>query len=124
MPVATFLNGRPNTRLRGLAFLSLSEAGNVLTRTNTTDIGGGATVVWAAGPAIPCRIDPVTDRGQARLAGGRLDERSTHVVTVPAGTPVSTDNRFVITGRGTFEITATEERTAEMLRTFEALRIS
>lgn len=123
MPLSTFLNGRAPTRLRGLQFLSLSEVGNVLTRTATSDAGGGATFTWTTGAATQCRIDPVTDRGASRIVGGRVDERSTHIITVPAGAVLSADNRFVITGRGTFEITATHERTAEWCRSFEVVRV-
>jgi hypothetical protein len=46
------------------------------------------------------------------------------VITVPAGTSVSTSNRFLITGRGTFEVTAVRERTGEFARVFEAVEVS
>jgi len=123
MPIATFLNGTTPVRLRGLLWLSLSETGNVLTATSTSDSGGGASVSWAAGTAVPCRIDPL-GAGASRVTGGQIDERSTHVVTVPPGTDVSTGDRFAITGRGTFEITAVRELTAEFAHNFEVLAIS
>lgn len=124
MPLSTFLNGRDPTRLRGLQWLSLSDTGNVLTRVSTSDSGGGATFTWTTGGTVQCRIDPVTDRGASRMVGGRIDERSTHVVTVPSGVSVASDSRFLISGRGTFEITATHERTAEWARSFEVLQVS
>lgn len=121
MSVSTFLNGRSETRLRGLLWLSLSDTGTVLTLTSTSDTGGGATQSWTSGTAVPCRIDPITDRGLTRITGGRIDERSTHVVTVPADVSVSTVSRFAITGRGTFEVTATHEQTAASARAFEVI---
>jgi head-tail adaptor len=124
MPLSTFLNGRAPSTLRGLQFLSLSDRGNVQTATITSDTGGGATQSWVTGGTIMCRLDPVSDRGGSRLIGGRVDERSTHIVTVPAGTGVSTSNRFLIAGRGTFEVTAERDRTAEATHEFEVIQIS
>jgi head-tail adaptor len=124
MPISTFLNGRAPTQLRGLQWLALSDTGNILTQVSTSDSGGGATQSWTAGTAVQCRIDPVGDRGDSRIVGGRIDERSTHVVTVPAGTPVLAAGRFSIAGRGTFEITVVRERTAEFTQVFEVIEIS
>jgi hypothetical protein len=111
MPLSTFLNGTDPVRLRGLLFLSLSDS------------GGGATYVWAAGSAVPCRIDPLGS-DESRVVGGRIDESSTHLVTVPPGTEVATGNRFAITGRGTFEVTAARQQTGEWATTFEVAEAS
>jgi hypothetical protein len=123
MPLSTFLNGTDPVRLRGLLFLSLSDSGQVLSRTATSDSGGGATYVWAAGSAVPCRIDPLGS-DESRVVGGRIDESSTHLVTVPPGTEVATGNRFAITGRGTFEVTAARQQTGEWATTFEVAEAS
>lgn len=123
MPFSTFLNGRAYTSLRGLQWLALSDTGSVLIRTYTSDSGGGATQVWAAGSAVPCMIESITSHAQSGLIGGRIDERSTHTVTVPVGTSVDNANRFQITGRGTFEITAVHQQTAEWARTFEVVAV-
>jgi head-tail adaptor len=124
MGLSTFLNGGTAVQLRGLAFLALSETGNVGAGTIVSDSGGGGTASWTYGGTIPCRIDPIGDRGDSRMTGGRIDERSTHVITVPFGTPVASANRFAITGRGTFEITAAREQTAEMVTFFEVIEAS
>jgi hypothetical protein len=125
MPLSTFLDGDTPTQLRGLAWLSLSDVGHVVTRTVVSDGGGGGTISWAAGTAVPCRIDPIGDRGSPRSTGGRIDERSTHVVTVSSGTIPGTalvaDSRFAIDGRGTFEVTAVRDRTAEWSRQVEVV---
>jgi hypothetical protein len=123
MSLATFLNGREPAQLRGLMWLSLSEAGDLLTQVSTSDSGGGVTRTWGtAGTAVPCRVDPLT--ANSRETGGQIDERSTHYVTVPTGTNVSTNDRFAISGRGTFEVTAVREQTAGSAEFFEVIQIS
>jgi hypothetical protein len=124
MPYGTFLNGRTPSQLRGLQWLAMSDTGAVYTRTYTTDAGGGASQVWVAGSAVPCKIESVVARGQSSLEGGRIDERSEHVVTVPAGTNVDTDDRFVMASRGTFEVTAVRQASAEWVREFEVIQVS
>lgn len=121
MPLATYLNGSiPSVRRIGLLWLALSESGNVLTATSATDAGGGSTQSWTAGSAVACRIDPVGGSGPGQVAE-RVDERSTHIITVPPGTPVTTNSRFSITGRGTFEVTATRDQTGEHAKFFEVV---
>jgi hypothetical protein len=127
MPFGTFMDGRNPVQLRGLEWLSLSDEGHHVTQVSTDDQGGGVTQVWTSqAGTIPCRIDPVGSR-TSRVTGGAIDERSTHVVTVPAGTAlggtVSAGNRFAIDGRGTFEITVTRDRTAEWSREFEVVAL-
>lgn len=123
MGLATFLGtDLAPTRLRGLLWLSLTDTGRISTRTATSDSGGGATEVWASGSDIPCRIDPI--RGNELLAADRISDRATHLITTPAGTVVSTDGRFVIDGRGTYEITAVRERTGQAAQLFEAVQVS
>ena len=117
MPLSTFLNGRPPTQLRGLQWLSLTETGTVLSVTNTADTGGGVSQVWAAGTAVPCRIDPLS--GGEEITANRISDESTHLVTVPAGTQVTANSRFAIAGRGTFDITVVRDATGELARTFE-----
>lgn len=124
MPISTFLNGRAPSQLRGLQFLALSDSGSVLTRTYTSDTGGGATQVWTAGTAVPCHIESIQNRTERSLTAGRIDERSTHIVLTPAGTQVETDDRFSISGRGTFEVTAVRQQTAEWVREFEVVQVS
>lgn len=123
MPLSTFLNGRVPTSLRGLQWLALSDTGVIESRTATSDSGGGATVAWAASGTASCRIDVLGAR-ESRLTGGQIDERSTHVVTVPLGVAVSTSDRVTIAGRGTFEVTAVRQVTSEFDTTFEVIEIS
>jgi hypothetical protein len=122
MSVGTFLNGRAPDQPRGLLWLSLSDTGYVLASSWTDDTGGGGAHTWGtAALSVPCRLDPMGTR--SRLTGGKIDERSTHVVTVAPGTPIGAADRFLISGRGTFEVTAMRERTAEASMTFEVMEI-
>jgi hypothetical protein len=122
MPLSTFLNGGTAIQLRGLQWLSLSDVGHYVTQVSTDDQGGGVTQVWAAGSVdIPCRVDPIGTGRERGMVGGMIDERTTHVVTVPAGSTVTADSRFVIDGRGTFEVTAVRDRTAEHFRVVEVV---
>jgi hypothetical protein len=122
MSLSTFLNGRDPDRLRGLLWLSLSDTGTRLTLTSTDDAGGGASRAWGTASAVPCRIDPLSP--MSGVIGGRIDERSTHLVTVAPGGTVASSDRFVIAGRGTFEVTVTREQTSELSTTFEVIEIS
>jgi len=122
MGLATWLGGGTVTQLRGLAFLSLSDFGQVGAGTVVSDGGGGGTASWSYGGTIPCRIDPIT--GGEQMAADRLSDRSTHMVTVPAGTQISTAARFAIAGRGTYEVTAVRSRTGEPLTFFEVVQAS
>lgn len=122
MPLATFLNGGTAAQLRGLAWLALSDTGIVQTLTATSDSGGGATSAWANSGTTSCRVDPAGGGGP-RVTGGQIDERTTHLVTVPAGFAVTTGNRFAITGRGTYEVTQVRDRTAAPVAVFEVIQL-
>lgn len=119
MGIATLLNGRPPTR--GLIWLALSDSGSVLSLTAVSDGGGGGSVAWAAVGTINCRIDPLGSN--SRITGGAIDERSTHLVTAPVDTTIDARDRIAISGRGTFEVTATRERTGQLTQTFEVLHL-
>lgn len=121
-PLSTFLNGGTATQLRGLAWLSLSDGGRVGSGTIVSDTGGGGTAAWTYGGTISCRLDPLT--GDEGVVASRIHDRSTHLITVPVGTTVTHNSRFEVIGRGTFEITAIRERTAEWARFLEATEIS
>jgi Phage head-tail joining protein len=108
-------------QLRGAAWLFLSETGQVLSGTVVSDSGGGGTTVWSAGGTVNCRIDPLG--GGEGLAGGRISDRTTHLLSVPPDVDVDERNRFAVTNRGTFEITALRERTSEPVRTLEVAHL-
>lgn len=104
---------------RGLITEALTETGNVISGSITDDGGGGATAVATIGGTIDCRIDSL--RGDEGRAGDRISDRSTHLITVPAGTDVDTSDDFRVNGRGTFEVLAVREYTGEQARFIEAV---
>jgi hypothetical protein len=122
MPLSTFLDGRPAIQLRGLQWLALSDLATVQTRQINSDLGGGGTSVWQTGTTVACRIWPVTIRGKGRVIGGALSEYSTHFLATPLGTKIGLDDRVVIVGRGTFEITMALDRTAPLTSMYEAFQ--
>lgn len=119
MPLTTFLNGNVPTQLRGLNWLALSDQGRVLTSGGTDDAGGGIRGSYTAGSYMPCRVDPLGTRGG--ITAEQVDERSTHIITTPPGTSVTTRDQFEVTNRGTFEITAVRTMSAEIVRELEAV---
>ncbi len=123
MGLSTFLRDHPPTRLRGIQAMALSDVATILSVTYASDSGGGAAGSWTAAGTTECRIDPAGGAGM-RLVGGRIDERSTHVVTTPADAIVESAQRFVIAGRGTFEILMTHRRTGALTQRFEVIEIA
>lgn len=100
--------------------MALSETGNALTTAGSSDSGGGFSSGTATtGTAIPCRLDPLS--GGETVIAGRIDERSTHVLTVPRQTDLDVSGQFQVTGWGTFEITAQRKRTQEGVRVYEVV---
>lgn len=120
MSLGTFLSGTP-TQLRGIAWLALSDEGQIGAGTVVSDGGGGGTATFAYGTLTACRVDPIS--GDERLTADRLDSRSTHLITLPPATPITPANRF-LTGGTTFEIVAVREQTGELLRFAEAVQVS
>lgn len=122
MALGTWLNGSVISQLRGAAFLGLSDTAYIGAGTITDDTGGGGTMTWTYGSGLPCRIDPLS--GDERITASRLSERSTHLVTLPPLTPVGQSDRFAIDNRGTYEVTAVRDATAEPLRFVEVTEVS
>jgi hypothetical protein len=121
--LSTFLHGRTPTRLRGLMFLALDESALILTPQATSDIGGGVSTSWGTAGTAACRIDPAGGAGM-RVAAGKLDETATHMITVPPTAEVLETDRFVIAGRGTFEVLAVHLRTGQTVQRFEVIQTS
>jgi head-tail adaptor len=124
MPLGTFLNDTAVIRLRGLLWLGLTDTANIQTRTATSDAGGGASEVWNTGPDVPARIDPVGGEADERVSGGRISDRSTHLITFAPRTTVTTKDRVSIDNRGVFEVTAVRARTGALSTVVEAVQIS
>lgn len=123
MSLSTFLNGTPVTKLRGLMFLALDDTAIIERRVNTGDSGGGANYTWLAAGTAPCRVYPVSIRGNPKLVGERIDERTTHFCVLPPETSVTPGERVSIAGRGTFEVTLALQRTDALTTVAEVLQL-
>ena len=117
-PISTTLHDDVPTQLRGLTFLALSQTGYILRRSLADDSGGGQTETFTNAGTVACRHDPVG--GGENLSAARIDERTTHLITVPPQTAVTAKDRFAVVTVGTFEITAVRQRTDEQVRILEA----
>jgi hypothetical protein len=105
---------------RGLVTEALTNRGSVATTTFSSDSGGGASGTVTYGTAIPCRLDALGG-GEGEIAD-RISDRSTHLVTLPPETAITTDNDFAISGEGAFEVTAVREHTDEFVTHIEVVR--
>lgn len=121
MSLATSLDGAAPVQLRGLAFLSLSATGHRVSLAGSTDSGGGVTRVASSGSTIPCRVD-VMNTLVSEVAH-QIENRSTHLIQVPAQTTITDADRFVVDDVGTFEITAVHTHTREWVRRLEAVKL-
>lgn len=106
------------THLRGLAYIALDDSGQVMRGSFASDSGGGGTFTYAAVGTYACRIDPIGQRS-GEIAN-KIDERTTHVITLAPDTDVGTADRFRI-GSTDYEITAVRTRTNEQVRELEAV---
>lgn len=123
MPLTTFLNERVSVRLRGLMFTSMNDVAVIQGRASTTDAGGDASTIWNAKGTVVCRLYPVSLRGKGALTGERLDERTTHFCSMPLGTDITTSDRIVIAGGGTFEVTVALDATSQFTTRIEVFQV-
>ena len=105
---------------RGLITEGLSKSGWTLSGTVADDGGGGGTVSVVAGGTVACRIDAMGETGESSVAN-RISDRSTHLITLPPSTDVTTEDQFYVSGRGTYEVTAVREHTGEFTTVIEAV---
>jgi hypothetical protein len=104
----------------------LPDTGYIITRTETPNGAGGRKVEEVKGPAVPCGLAPlkggeyVGARAMPKPAGDRIDARTTHVITLPAGTEIDESAEVEVEGKGRFEVTAVRRRSIELLKEVEA----
>lgn len=108
------------------AALALPDTCYIIARAETPNGAGGRSVTETKGGPIPCALAPLKGgeytgaRAMPKPAGDRIDARTTHVITLPAGTEVDESAEVEIEGKGRFEVTAVRRRSIEVLREVEA----
>ena len=107
---------------RGLITEALTESGYTISGTVVSDGGGGGSVTAINGGTVACRIDSLS--GSEGEVAARINDRSTHLLTLPPGSTVTTEDQFYVIGRGTYEVTAVREHTGEFSTVFEAVEFA
>jgi head-tail adaptor len=83
-----------------------------------SDFGGGRTETWGTGGTVPARIGPVGGGERAGGPGARIDDRTTHIITLPASTEITSSDRLNVGGTE-YEVTAVRTRSWEITRRVE-----
>lgn len=109
---------------RGLITEALTESGYTISGTVVSDGGGGGSVTAVNGGTVACRIDSLASQGDESAVANRISDRSTHLLTLPPGSSVTTEDQFYVIGRGTYEVTAVREHTGEFSTVFEAVEFA
>jgi head-tail adaptor len=95
--------------MRRVLETSLPDVAVIHTNTFTSDSGGGGTSAWTVAGTFPCRVSPsgiVSGAyGREIEIGSRLASDADWIITLPAETPIDTDNRIAV-GSRTFNVVA------------------
>lgn len=109
---------------RQIANLLVDEA-YILDRDEVSSGSGGQKVAYTKRPApVRCAVAPA---GGGERSGRRtplVDDRTTNVITIPAGTPITSKARIEVVGLGLFEVTAVRRRSVEIAREIEVMEAS
>lgn len=105
MPRAAAPNAGLTGPARTFAPASVREAGRALALTDTVAMfvehtvkeGGAGRTEDVPDGQVNGRIDPIGDAVGGTLVADQIDERSTHVVSVPAGTSLTTRHKVTCT---------------------------
>lgn len=99
------------TAMRHIANLALPDTCTVSRKTTVSDGGGGQTATWAdLATGVACRIAPVGG-GETGEQGNRIEQATTHVITLPASQDITEADRVTITGV-VYDVTLVRERGA------------
>ena len=84
-------------RLRADILYTLTDTGDILSITRTSDGMGGFTEAWGTATAsVACRLDQ--KQGREQLAGGGYQWYTTNVLSLPATATITTAHRFQMAG--------------------------
>ncbi len=83
--------------------------------------GGQKTTFTIRPDPVPCAIGPVGGGERSGRQAPRMDSRTTEVITIPAGTPITVRDEVEVLGRGRYEVTAIPTRSIEIAREVEVM---
>lgn len=106
--------------MRATAEQALPGTAVVYGGTLVSDGGGGWDETFTAAGTVACRVAPAS--GAEREEGDRVTAESTHIITLPAGTSVETDDRIDVAGV-TYNVTNVRDRSWETTRRVEARKV-
>lgn len=110
--------------MRTTAERALPSTCTIQRKTSVSDGGGGTTETWASyAEDVACRVAPAGG-GETGTAGDRINDETTHIVTLPALADITEADRLVIDGQ-TYEATAVRKRGVwEITRRVEAKEVA
>jgi hypothetical protein len=114
-----FPSARDVEYARAAANQTLTSEARVFVYSSAPDGAGGTNESYTGMPGtVNCRIAPLGG-GEGGSVGARVDARTTHVLTFPAGTAVTASDRVNMENR-VYEVTAVRVRSNEITRRVEA----
>lgn len=117
------------TSMRATIETALPDTCTIRRNTPTSDGGGGTTDGWAdLATGVLCGIAPVgggeAPTGVNATSGSRINDESTHIVTLPDGQDVTEQDQIVIVGQ-TYRVTLVRKRAAwELSRRVECREVA
>jgi hypothetical protein len=124
--MATILSPAELAEVRSEIEIVMPETGRILYRSEEKTAGGGTKATYTPGDDLPAAIAPqrrIISGGEADTAGDRIDDRTSHLITLPATTVVSSKDRVELDDWGVFEVLAAEKRSEAITKRVQAREV-
>ncbi len=99
--------------MQTLAKSALPETAVIELASVVSDGGGGETTTWLENQAVPCRL--MSSTATEAEEGGRIAADADWILTLPAGTVVTTDARIITHGM-TLSVESVSNRSWEITK--------
>lgn len=110
------------TRMQTVTERYLPDTAVIQGGTLVSDGGGGYTGTFGNRGTVPARIAPLGGMGAEGQIGGRISAEADVLITLPADTDVTTDDRIVI-GDSTYDVVMIRTRSWETTRRVECKEV-
>lgn len=104
----------------------MPETGRVLYQSKESNDAGGTKETFTPGKDIPAGIAPlrkVITGGEHGSPGERIDDRTLHLITLPATTEIGAKDRIELDAWGVFEVLAVAKRSEAITKQVEAREV-